>query len=1373
MTNLAVAIRLTADGSAFVGEIKLSRDALTGLTDAANDAGQALDRAGGSGNVADLDAWRRSMQATAEDLSRTSRGLREFQQALEATAAGVRASRTETEATGRGTVTALEQVRRAYDPVYAAAARYRDELRAVLKALNDNNVQGGERIRILRAVAEAHNPVIQANRQEAASLQLLTDRLEPAAAATRRLAEDQALLDRALAGGRIDAESHGRLTTALKEQSLAARDTAGSTRLAAHEMTNLSFQVQDVVAQLGSGTNPFVILAQQGPQAVGAVGGVGRALSLLRTPMTGVVAGATALAGAFALVVSRAVSIQAELRGWDVALQATGQQAGVTAAEIRGITEEMVRLGASRDDAVAALSAALDTRKLGSADQLREIGRLAVDLGVRLGGTAEAGQKLSEWLTTGTAGLRALSQATGALTVEQYEAARAALEQGDRLKANAIVIDALKQRFQGLRQESLGPVQQAMERLNREFNAFVDVAAKASAPLVISVSVTGAEWLKGLVEFLSNPTPQAFARWQMMGNPLWGMNGTSLPPTEPAPPAPSVGSPFTGRPTAAGTSAGRYGTRLNGLTNDEEIAIDELKKANDRLAAAYQKTGAAREIAIAKEQAYIAAINAGKSVGLAKAEADEAARMASVQAAAAIADQTAEVTIQTRATRDAAAAVLAGTVSAAAGWEALGRAQAEALATGVDPLTRQRQILEEQAAATALAGAKQVDQMEREVIARRKVAEAAGASVAAQKEEELQAKIQAATLEETIALQHADAETKEILLEVIRRKTAAVRGEAVAERELALATMEQQEGQRGRRAAFEAAMAGAPEAVRALATAEFEVLEALRAQGIEYDALDTKGRKRVDDQVAAARARATLELDTQRTTAAYKELEQFGERAMDALLEKIVEAGDGTLEWRDAVKALWGEFQTLALRMAVINPIKNWALGSNLPTLWDLAGAITPAASGGGVRPVTAGTPAAANQNAQSGGGTGGLSIGSLSRLTDPSALPGWWHSPVFGSSGSTANSVGVINDGTAGFDTTGAFDAAGNPLGGATGATWGQVATAAGAALSAFNAFRAFSQGQIGSGIGNTISAGLGIAQLAGVALGPLGPIAMVAAPIIGGLLDGLFAKKPSAKEGGSTINLTTGAETIGGQTGKKFSQENRDAASDISQAVYEMYKGLSDLAGGKTLPFDMFVGVTQTGIRAQYNGPNTERTFGKDDAGIKELTAWFAGIFTRELKDGFEPAVQRAIDNIDWSDLETGMKQLQFAIDFPLRTKDLAGNLSLEDATRRQAKEGVKSTTTALKEFLETTEKLWPAVQQGGRTVTTTTRELTEMSAAEAIGKGLLTREQQYMGDATWETVWKDVEGRVVQVGDDLSQTVAIWRDVTKTVTEGGQAV
>ncbi|KAA0578848.1 phage tail tape measure protein [Azospirillum sp. B21] len=125
---------------------------------------------------------------------------------------------------------------------------------------------------------------------------------------------------------------------------------------------------------------------------------------------------------------------------------------------------------------------------------------------------------------------------------------------------------------------------------------------------------------------------------------------------------------------------------------------------------------------------------------------------------------------------------------------------------------------------------------------------------------------------------------------------------------------------------------GASAEQRAVELARTQALIDLRERNI--DAASREGQAYLANAEALARQNLALE----RTNAAYQELEQFGDRSFDAILQKLSAAGKSTMSWADAIGTVSVELQQLALKMAVINPLKNMVMGSNLPTVFDLFG---------------------------------------------------------------------------------------------------------------------------------------------------------------------------------------------------------------------------------------------------------------------------------------------------------------------------------------------------------------------------------------------------------------------------------------------------
>lgn len=158
---------------------------------------------------------------------------------------------------------------------------------------------------------------------------------------------------------------------------------AQSTALATHEMTNLTYQMNDIVLMLASGQSPFLMMMQQGSQITQIMGqrglgeilpALGGALTKLISPTTMFLAGITAAGyagyAAFRLIRPEAVNAEAALqRQADLLEDLTERYGRVGEAAKRAAVEglELFRLRASISEQELALLARSEARSfLGS-----------------------------------------------------------------------------------------------------------------------------------------------------------------------------------------------------------------------------------------------------------------------------------------------------------------------------------------------------------------------------------------------------------------------------------------------------------------------------------------------------------------------------------------------------------------------------------------------------------------------------------------------------------------------------------------------------------------------------------------------------------------------------------------------------------------------------------------------------------------------------------------------------------------------------------------------------------------------------------------------------------------------------------------------
>ncbi|MGR0185430.1 transglycosylase SLT domain-containing protein [Azospirillum aestuarii] len=373
------------------------------------------------------------------------------------------------------------------DPAVAAQQRY-DSALATLRAGAAATGRSAEELAADEAaLAATLSPPALAAQRQAVALQTLEDRLDKVGATARQAAADQALLDKALTEQRISPERHAALSQTLREQSGATETAARSTKLAAHEVTNLSYQIQDLGVQLVSGQSPFMAIAQQGPQAVMAVGGLNRAMALLASPITLAVLGASAFVGVMALVAARAVEINTQTRELTATMRAYGTEAQATAGNLRDVANALYEGGVGRSESYAVAKVLASTRGV-SAGMGQELALLGSDMAVGLNQSVdETVKQLTALTSEGYPAIMKLQEAIGFLTAEEVKSIRTMAEHGQQSDALTVAIGALHRRFDGLRNDSMSPAGAAMHQLGVGWNAFIDAVAN-SKPVMDAIS---------------------------------------------------------------------------------------------------------------------------------------------------------------------------------------------------------------------------------------------------------------------------------------------------------------------------------------------------------------------------------------------------------------------------------------------------------------------------------------------------------------------------------------------------------------------------------------------------------------------------------------------------------------------------------------------------------------------------------------------------------------------------------------------------------------------------------------------------------------------------------------------------------------------
>ncbi|MFC5359447.1 phage tail length tape measure family protein [Azospirillum himalayense] len=391
--------------------------------------------------------------------------------------------------------------------------------------------------------------------------------------------------------------------------------------------------------------------------------------------------------------------------------------------------------------------------------------------------------------------------------------------------------------------------------------------------------------------------------------------------------------------------------------------------------------------------------------------------------------------------------------------------------------------------------------------------------------------------------------------------------------------------------------------------AEADISELLIRQGRTYESLTDAERKVIDAARERAVANADLEVTIQRQQDAYQTLANSLERAFDRVGDALVDVfirGEGkAVNFGSVARGILASLLSDMIKMSLVNPLANAAFGTNRGTLFDLAGS-------------------PANQSGSMGMGDM-LSLGKIGDSWSSSMagidawtarnLPGVFSIDVPLNTGQVAQQAAQIGTGARELASN-AMPSAGAGGSGALPFSASQALQGLGVAANAFGAFSSFRNGQVASGVGSVVGAGAGIASLLGVGGALMGPLA-IAAPLVGTLVQSFIKEKPSNREGNVSIDFGTGATTVGGQEGKKFSAENRQAAQGIGSQIQQLAATLEALLPGQQIKGRGLIAVgDRDGLRAEYSGEKAE--FGKEDTA--GLVNWFTKQFAEDMRDGFE---------------------------------------------------------------------------------------------------------------------------------------------------------
>ena len=403
------------------------------------------------------------------------------------------------------------------------------------------------------------------------------------------------------------------------------------------------------------------------------------------------------------------------------------------------------------------------------------------------------------------------------------------------------------------------------------------------------------------------------------------------------------------------------------------------------------------------------------------------------------------------------------------------------------------------------------------------------------------------------------------------------------------------------------------------------------------------------DPEVRERQRREAERDAERAS---REQQRRAERTTDSIVDYAGDRfADLFLDGENRGKRMWENIQRTAIATAariatefalrpIVAPIVTYFTGAGVAAAGAAGATRAGAGSAGGVTTIPTG--------GLFGGGT--LASGFDAWAAD--AVPGLFS---VSNTAATNSALASMGPGVYGPATPASVTAAqGGFFGTASGTAMGALGVAGGAygiysGIQTGGA-RGWAQGAAGAAgvvgglgtlaaAGGTVGAGLTAAAPWLAAAGPYGLAAAAVLTIASMLLPGA---KPSDKTGTYQSDLLAGTEQIGGFTGSKFDQGNRDAAAGIGDQINGIAEQLRTILGVDRTPFEYTVAVgNRDGISAYYNGGRMR--YERDEQGIEHLV----NDITRALIDsmmGLASAEIQSVISNSGSDNATTLANLEW---------------------------------------------------------------------------------------------------------------------------------
>lgn len=246
-------------------------------------------------------------------------------------------------------------------------------------------------------------------------------------------------------------------TTQLNKYGLSAKQVAFA-------MRGVPAQVTDIFVSLQGGQNPLTVLLQQGGQLKDMFGGIVPAARAMGSAILGLINPFTIAAGAMAVVAAAWFVGEKETNAYRQAIALTGNQAGVTTAQLQTMAVALTDNVTTQHAAAAALAEVTKSGKF-TADQIQLVAEAAVNMERATGqAVSKTVDQFAELANKPTEAVVKLNAETHFLTDAVYQQVRALEEQGRTQDAATLAMrtyaDTVNERT-GEVEENLGTLQTA------------------------------------------------------------------------------------------------------------------------------------------------------------------------------------------------------------------------------------------------------------------------------------------------------------------------------------------------------------------------------------------------------------------------------------------------------------------------------------------------------------------------------------------------------------------------------------------------------------------------------------------------------------------------------------------------------------------------------------------------------------------------------------------------------------------------------------------------------------------------------------------------------------------------------------------------